>query len=176
MKVEQTKLSGVYIIEPTVHSDQRGVFFETFNAKKFSEYIDSSVNFVQDNHSISNKNVLRGLHYQSPNGQGKLVRVSSGVVFDVVVDIRKESTTFGKWIGVELSADNKKQLWIPDGFAHGFLSLTDNTQFQYKVTAYYDKSAEHSILWNDPMINIHWPITGTPILSEKDATAPLLVV
>lgn len=176
MKIEHTDISGVCIIHPTVYSDERGVFFETFNSKIFSEQVNSNVTFVQDNHSISHKNVIRGLHYQNPNGQGKLVRVTNGAVFDVAVDIRENSSTYGKWIGVELSADNKKQLWIPDGFAHGFLALTDNTEFQYKVTGYYNKATEHSIRWNDPTINIRWPISGTPILSVKDANAPLLLV
>lgn len=176
MKVEQTELPDVYVIHPTVYCDDRGVFFETFNEKKFLDMINVNVTFVQDNHSISSKNVLRGLHYQAPRGQGKLVRVTSGAVFDVAVDIRKESPTFGKWVGVELTADNKKQLWIPDGFAHGFLSLTDGVNFQYKVTDYYNKSCEHSIRWNDPTINIRWPLTETPLLSEKDAMAPLLSI
>jgi dTDP-4-dehydrorhamnose 3,5-epimerase len=174
MKIEHTKLSGVYILHPAVHHDLRGMFFESFNVNKFLQLTNTDVTFVQDNQSISYKNVLRGLHYQQPNGQGKLVRVTHGSVFDVAVDIRKDSLTFGQWVGVELSEENKKQLWIPDGFAHGFLALTNMVTVQYKVTEYYDKASEKSIRWNDPTINIKWPLTESPILSEKDAAAPLL--
>lgn len=174
MKVEHTKLPEVYVLHPSVHNDLRGMFFESFNLNKFLELTNTNVTFVQDNQSVSYKNVLRGLHYQKPNGQGKLVRVTHGSIFDVAVDIRTESPTFKQWVGVELSADNKKQLWVPDGFAHGFLALTDMVTVQYKVTEYYNKAHEKSIRWDDPTINIKWPLSDNPILSEKDAAAPLL--
>lgn len=171
MKVIDTNIADVKIIEPAVFGDERGFFMETWNQAKFEELVTGKRTvFVQDNHSKSQKGILRGLHFQSQNTQGKLVRVSAGAVFDVAVDVRKGSATCGQWVGVELSAENKRQLWIPEGFAHGFYALTDNAEFLYKCTDYYNPKAEHSILWNDPDINIAWPIaTESPlVLSDKD--------
>ena len=169
MKVTDTKIPDVKIIEPTVFEDERGYFFESFNHKKFEEAIGREVSFVQDNHSKSVKGVLRGLHYQlPPHAQGKLVRVVQGEVFDVAVDIRKSSPTFGQWVAEVLSAGNKKQLWIPEGFAHGFLTLSDTAEFLYKTTDYYAKECERSIRWNDQTLRIEWPPMKVPILSEKD--------
>ena len=169
MKVTDTKIPDVKIIEPTVFEDERGFFFESFNQKKFEEAIGRSVTFVQDNHSKSSKGVLRGLHYQlPPHAQGKLVRVVQGEVFDVAVDIRKSSPTFGQWVAETLSADNKKQLWIPEGFAHGFLTLSETAEFLYKTTSYYAASHEKSIQWNDQTLNVAWPLEGFPNISEKD--------
>jgi dTDP-4-dehydrorhamnose 3,5-epimerase len=176
MKITPTAIPDVVIIEPKVFGDERGFFFESFNQAKFEAAIGRKVNFVQDNHSRSAKNVLRGLHYQIQQTQGKLVRVVQGEVFDVAVDIRKSSSTFGKWVGEVLSADNKKQLWIPEGFAHGFLVLTDTAEFLYKTTEYYAPEYERSIVWNDPAINIKWPIKGEPTLSAKDQQAKSLAV
>lgn len=179
MKITRTTIPDVLIIEPTVFSDDRGWFMESFNEERFTREVESlglpkPRPFVQDNHSCSKRGVLRGLHYQlAPHAQGKLVRVVHGAVFDVAVDIRKDSSTYLKWIGVELSASNKKMLWIPEGFAHGFLSLDDDTQFLYKTTDCYDKSSERSLLWNDSDIDIEWPDIGPLIISEKDLTAPL---
>lgn len=150
------------------------VFFESFNQQLFENVVNKKVNFVQDNHSRSAKNVLRGLHYQIEHAQGKLVRVISGAVFDVAVDIRKNSPTFGKWVGEILSADNQKQLWIPEGFAHGFITLTDSAEFLYKTTDYYSPQHECCIIWNDPTINIKWPKGADPILSNKDKQGCLL--
>jgi len=173
MKVVETDIPDVKILEPAVFCDERGFFFESFNQKKFEEIIGRRVNFVQDNHSRSVKGVLRGLHYQrSPHPQGKLVRCVVGEVFDVAVDIRKSSPSFGQWVGVILSAENKRQLWIPEGFAHGFLTLSDKAEFLYKTTDYWFKELDCSIAWNDPNINIHWPIEGTLSLSDKDKSAP----
>jgi dTDP-4-dehydrorhamnose 3,5-epimerase len=174
MQAHSTSLKGVYVIEPKVFGDERGFFFESFNEKKFSELTGASVNFVQDNHSKSSKKVLRGLHYQIKQPQGKLVRVTSGEVFDVAVDIRKSSSTFGQWFGIILSAENKKQLWIPEGFAHGFVTLSDTAEFLYKTTDYWAPEYERSIIWNDPSIGIQWPIEGEPVLSAKDQKASLL--
>lgn len=172
MKVTDTKIPDVKVIEPTIFEDERGYFFESFNHKKFEEAIGREVSFVQDNHSKSVKGVLRGLHYQlPPHAQGKLVRVVQGEVFDVAVDIRKSSPTFGKWVGETLSADNKKQLWIPEGFAHGFLTLSDTAEFLYKATNYYAKECERSIIWNDANINIPWPQQLKVSVSDKDAVA-----
>lgn len=169
MKVTDTKIPDVKIIEPTVFEDERGYFFESFNHMKFEEAIGRKVTFVQDNHSQSVKGVLRGLHYQlPPHAQGKLVRVIQGEVFDVAVDIRKSSPTFGKWVGETLSAENKKQLWIPEGFAHGFLTLSDTADFLYKTTDYYAKEHERAIRWDDETLSIGWPLVGQPRLSEKD--------
>ena len=169
MKVTDTKIPDVKIIEPTVFEDERGFFFESFNHKKFEEAIGRKVTFVQDNHSKSVKGVLRGLHYQlPPHAQGKLVRVVQGEVFDVAVDIRKSSPTFGQWVAETLSAENKKQMWIPAGFAHGFLTLTQTAEFLYMVTDHYSKESERCILWNDPDLNISWPSVGRLKLSEKD--------
>lgn len=174
MKVTDTKIPDVKVIEPRVFEDERGFFFESFNHKKFEDAIGYSVSFVQDNHSKSSKGVLRGLHYQlPPYAQGKLVRVVQGEVFDVAVDIRKSSPTFGEWVGETLSAENKKQLWIPEGFAHGFLTLSDTAEFLYKTTNYYAPDAESSILWNDEDIGIRWPLERVdPIVSDKDKFAP----
>ncbi|WP_038178862.1 dTDP-4-dehydrorhamnose 3,5-epimerase [Vibrio rhizosphaerae] len=172
MKVIETEIPDVKIIEPAVFGDERGFFMETWQQKKFEELVTGKpTTFVQDNHSKSKKGILRGLHYQTENTQGKLVRVISGEVFDVAVDIRKESQTFGKWVGVYLSAENKRQLWVPEGFAHGFLVTSDEAEFVYKCTDYYNPKAEHSIVWNDSDINIKWPIDDEHLslcLSAKD--------
>ena len=167
MEVIQTEIPDVKIINPKVFGDQRGFFLETYEQKRYQEMLNINLTFVQDNHSRSQKNVLRGLHFQKENPQGKLVRVVRGEVFDVAVDIRKDSSTYGKWVGVILSEDNKSQLWIPPGLAHGFLVLSDIADFEYKCTNYYDPNSEGCLLWNDPTVNINWPIT-TPILSDKD--------
>ena len=178
MKLIQTAIPEVVIIEPKVFADERGWFMESFNEQSFHDELTklglSIPNaFVQDNHSCSNKGVLRGLHYQTaPHVQGKLVRVTQGSVFDVAVDIRRNSSTFGKWVGVELSDKNNKQLWIPEGFAHGFVALEDNTHFLYKTTNYYSKECERSIVWNDEDLDIHWPTElGELFLSTKDNEA-----
>ena len=164
-------IPDVLIIEPKVFGDDRGWFFESFNEKDFSAALGRSVKFVQDNHSLSKKGVLRGLHYQIEQTQGKLVRVCHGAAFDVAVDLRQSSSTFGEWVGVELSAENKKQLWIPPGFAHGFLVLSETAEFLYKTTDYWHAASEQCIFWNDPTLNIHWPDIGVrPILNSKDAT------
>ena len=170
MNVTMTEIPDVLILEPKVFGDNRGFFLESFNQKTFNEILGREVNFVQDNHSKSAKNVLRGLHFQSQNTQGKLVRVTAGAVFDVAVDLRKNSETYGRWVGVELSAENKKQLWIPQGFAHGFYVLEENTEFVYKCTDYYNPAFEHSLAWNDESIRINWPLPEgiSPIISEKD--------
>lgn len=171
MNVIKTEIPDVLIFEPKVFSDERGFFFESFNQKVFEEAVGRKVKFVQDNHSKSSKGVLRGLHYQlEPYAQAKLVRCMVGEVFDVAVDIRKSSPTFGKWVGVNLSAENKHQLWIPEGFAHGFLVLSDTATFVYKCTDFYNHNAESGILWNDPTLNINWPIKDINeiILSDKD--------
>ena len=175
MKVINSTLDEVKIFEPMVFNDERGFFFESFNKKFFQESINSKIEFVQDNHSRSSKGVLRGLHYQlDPFAQGKLVRVVTGEVFDVAVDIRVNSKNFGKWFGAKLSADNKKQLWIPRGFAHGFLTLSDSAEFLYKTTNFYNKESERSIIWNDPVIDIDWGSEVSPIISIKDKNAPFL--
>lgn len=171
MKITPTAIPDVLVIEPKIFGDERGFFFESFNQAKFESFIGRQVNFVQDNHSKSVKNVLRGLHYQIQQPQGKLVRVVQGEVFDVVVDIRKSSPTFGKWVGEVLSADNKKQLWVPEGFAHGFVVLSASAEFLYKTTDYYAPEYERSIVWNDPVIGIQWPIQCEPSLSSKDKLA-----
>lgn len=175
MKIIATAIPDVLIIEPKVFGDERGFFFESFNQAKFEAAIGRQVNFVQDNHSRSAKNVLRGLHYQIQQPQGKLVRVVQGSVFDVAVDIRKSSPTFGQHVDLELSAENKRMLWIPEGFAHGFLVLTDTAEFLYKTTDYYAPEFERGIAWNDSVIGIQWPNFGEPpILSAKDRQAKLL--
>lgn len=174
MPVINTVLPDVLIIEPNVFADDRGFFYESFNALKFAELTGEMVHFVQDNHSKSARNVLRGLHYQIQQPQGKLVRVVAGEVFDVAVDIRKNSPTFGQWIGVELTAQNQRQLWIPEGFAHGFVVTSESAEFLYKTTDYWAPQHERTILWNDPTIGIEWPLTGEPTLSIKDKTAKLL--
>jgi len=168
MVLTKSYIEGLYILEPRVFEDSRGIFFETFNDLKFKEEIGLDVEFVQDNESISKKNVLRGLHFQLPPfAQGKLVRVVSGRALDVAVDIRKNSPTYGKYHLVELSSENKKQFWIPPGFAHGFVALEENTIFNYKCTNYYSPVSERTIQWNDPLLNIDWKISE-PIISEKD--------
>ncbi|NGZ15530.1 dTDP-4-dehydrorhamnose 3,5-epimerase [Vibrio aestuarianus] len=177
MNVIETKIPDVKIIEPDVFGDERGFFMETWQQKKFEELVAGrTVNFVQDNHSKSKRGILRGLHYQTENTQGKLVRVISGEVFDVAVDIRAGSATFGQWVGVYLSANNKRQLWVPEGFAHGFYVTSDEAEFVYKCTDYYNPGAEKSLNWQDSCIAIEWPLLeGVPtILSEKDKNAPYL--
>ena len=169
MNVIETAIAGVLIIEPRVFGDQRGFFMETWSASTFAA-AGLDLDFVQDNHSRSQKGVLRGLHFQNPGPQGKLVRVTAGAVFDVVVDLRASSPTFGQWVGAELSADNKRMFWVPEGFAHGFLTLMDDTDFLYKCTAPYAPQSEHTLAWNDPMVGIEWPLAGLdPIISDKDA-------
>ncbi|MBE9200212.1 MULTISPECIES: dTDP-4-dehydrorhamnose 3,5-epimerase [unclassified Nodularia (in: cyanobacteria)] len=169
MKLITTEISDVYLIEPQVFADSRGLFWESYNHQKFTDKLDISVNFVQDNHSASQQNVLRGLHYQIIQPQGKLVRAVVGIIFDVAVDIRKSSPTCGKWVGYELSAENKRQLWIPPGLAHGFLVLSETAEVIYKTTDYYAPEGDRTILWNDPDLAIDWPIKQLPILSAKDS-------
>jgi dTDP-4-dehydrorhamnose 3,5-epimerase len=176
-QVTQTPLEGVLVLEPKVFGDVRGFFFESFNARDFEQATGLKDTFVQDNHSKSAKGVLRGLHYQVQHAQGKLVRVTQGAVFDVTVDIREGSPTFGQWFGLELSAENKKQLWIPAGLAHGFLVTSESAEFLYKSTDYYHPEFERSLLWNDPVIGIDWPAhmdDQAITLSDKDARAPTL--
>lgn len=168
MKVIQTVIPDLLIIEPDIFGDERGFFFESFNQRKFSELIGRDVDFVQDNHSRSAKNVLRGLHYQIQQPQGKLVRVVHGTVFDVAVDIRRSSPTFGQHVSVELSAENKRMFWIPEGFAHGFVVLSEAAEFLYKTTDYWAPEFERSLAWNDESIAIQWPHRGEPALSAKD--------
>lgn len=174
MKVIPTEISEVYLIEPQVFADSRGFFLESYNEQKFTDKLGISLNFVQDNHSASQQNVLRGLHYQIIQPQGKLVRAVVGKVFDVAVDIRRSSPTCGKWVGYELSAENKRQLWIPPGFAHGFLVLSETAEVLYKATDYYYPQGDRTIMWNDPDIGINWPIKQQPILSDKDSNAQAL--
>ena len=168
MRATPTAIPEVLILEPKVFGDDRGFFFESFNARAFEQATGLKREFVQDNHSKSAKNVLRGLHYQIQNPQGKLVRVVQGEVFDVAVDLRKNSISFGQWVGAHLSAENKKQLWIPEGFAHGFVVLSESAEFLYKTTDYYTPGDEHCIAWDDPEIGIQWPLTAAPLLSAKD--------
>lgn len=172
MNVQETPLSGLKIVEPKIFGDQRGYFFETWNRKRYAK-AGIDVDFVQDNLSLSRSGVVRGLHYQYPETQGKLVYVLQGKVFDVAVDIRKDSPTFGKWEGVVLSSENKRQLYVPEGFAHGFCVLSETALFAYKCTAFYNPQVEGGILWNDPEIGIDWPTTD-PVLSEKDTKYPTL--
>ncbi|MCE9955885.1 MULTISPECIES: dTDP-4-dehydrorhamnose 3,5-epimerase [Aeromonas] len=173
MNVIKTAIPDVLIFEPKVFGDERGFFFESFNHKLFEEAVGYPVTFVQDNHSKSSKGVLRGLHYQlPPHAQGKLVRCVAGEVFDVAVDIRKSSPTFGKWIGVHLSGGNKRQLWIPEGFAHGFFTISETAEFLYKTTNYYHPQSDRSILWNDENLSINWPSNNT-LLSKKDEMAAM---
>jgi dTDP-4-dehydrorhamnose 3,5-epimerase len=176
MKVTKTEIDGVLILEPKVFGDARGFFMESFNQQAFDDAVGHHVTFVQDNHSRSAKGVLRGLHYQlPPHAQGKLVRVTQGAVFDVAVDIRPGSATYGRWVGVELSGENHKQLWIPGGLAHGFLVTSESADFLYKTTDYYAPAAEGCIRWDDPALAIAWPNIGlSPTLSTKDAAAPPL--
>jgi dTDP-4-dehydrorhamnose 3,5-epimerase len=168
MKVIPTEIPDVLIIEPQVYGDDRGFFLESFNQRDFREKTGVNTTFVQDNHSMSLKNVLRGLHYQIPNPQGKLVRVVNGSVFDVAVDARQSSPTFGQWVGCVLSAENKRIFWVPEGFAHGFLVLSERAEFLYKTTNYYYPQYEKTILWNDADLGIDWPLDTPPILSPKD--------
>jgi len=172
--VTPTALPEVLILEPKVFGDERGFFFESFNARDFQRATGLDVNFVQDNHSKSRQGVLRGLHYQIQHPQGKLVRVTQGSVFDVAVDLRRSSPNFGKWVGVELSAENKRQLWVPAGFAHGFVVTSETAEFLYKTTDYYFPEHERSLLWNDPAVGIAWPLTDEPTLAAKDAAAQVL--
>jgi len=180
MKVTATNLPEVLILEPEVFGDERGWFMETFNERTFHEALRDKgwpvpARFVQDNHSCSKKGVLRGLHYQLPPvAQGKLVRVVQGAAFDVSVDVRRTSPTYGRWVGVELSAVNRRQVWIPEGFAHGFFALADDTQFIYKTTDFYAKQLERVIRWDDPTVGIEWPTDSVPALAAKDAAAPAL--
>ncbi len=176
MNFIKTDIPDVIIFEPKVFGDERGFFLESFNQKIFEEATGLKREFVQDNHSKSSKGVLRGLHYQlPPMAQGKLVRVVQGEVFDVAVDIRKSSPTFGQWVGVHLSAENKRQLWIPEGFAHGFLTLSETAEFLYKTTNYYSPKYEGAIVWNDPDLAISWPETSEVLVSGKDQIAPILI-
>jgi dTDP-4-dehydrorhamnose 3,5-epimerase len=175
MNVISTPLAGLLVLEPRVFGDDRGFFYESFNARRFAELTGVSEQFVQDNHSRSARGVLRGLHYQIQQAQGKLVRATSGSVFDVAVDLRKSSPTFGQWYGAELSADNKRQMWIPAGFAHGFVVTSEHAEFLYKTTDYWAPEHERAILWNDPAVGISWPAgMPAPLLSGKDQAAPLL--
>ncbi|KAA8999854.1 dTDP-4-dehydrorhamnose 3,5-epimerase [Affinibrenneria salicis] len=167
MQVKDTRIEGVKIIQPKIFGDERGFFLETFEKRRYQEMLDIDLEFVQDNHSRSSKGVLRGLHFQRSNPQGKLVRVVRGEVFDVAVDIRPESPTYGAWEGVILSEENKTQFWIPPGLAHGFVVLSDVADFEYKCTDYYNPANEGCLLWNDPVVGIEWPVTS-PLLSEKD--------
>lgn len=176
MKATALSIPDVVLIEPKVFGDDRGFFFESFNQAKFEAAIGRQVAFVQDNHSRSVKNVLRGLHYQIKQPQGKLVRVVQGEVFDVAVDLRKSSPTLGQWVGEILSAENKRQLWVPEGFAHGFVVLSDTAEFLYKTSDYYAPDHERCIAWNDPDIAIQWPIDGEPLLSAKDAQGAIFNV
>jgi dTDP-4-dehydrorhamnose 3,5-epimerase len=169
MRAIQTRIPDILLLEPKVFGDERGFFFESFNQRVFAEVTGLNVEFVQDNHSRSAKNVLRGLHYQVEQAQGKLVRVVAGAVFDVAVDIRPDSKTYGQWVGEILSGENKRQLWVPPGLAHGFVVLSDFAEFLYKTTDYYAPEHERCIAWNDPDLAIDWPIEGVPTLSAKDA-------
>ena len=174
MKVIPTKIKDVLIVEPQVYGDDRGFFLESFNAQKFASATGITLNFIQDNHSRSSKNVLRGLHYQIKQPQGKLVRVVVGEVLDVAVDIRQSSATFGQWVSCLLSAENKRQFWVPPGFAHGFITISDSADFLYKTTSYYAPEYERSLLWNDPELAIDWQLKDNPTLSTKDQAAPTL--
>lgn len=171
MKKTRLAIPDVFLLEPKVFGDERGFFFESYNHRQFEEIVGRPIKFVQDNHSRSVKGVLRGLHYQLPMAQGKLVRVTSGEVFDVAVDLRRSSPTFGQWVGERLSAESKRQMWIPEGFAHGFLVLSEYAEFLYKTTDYYTPEHEQCIAWNDPALDIHWPLELQPQLSTKDAAA-----
>ncbi|MDP3871135.1 MAG: dTDP-4-dehydrorhamnose 3,5-epimerase [Methyloversatilis sp.] len=168
MKVVETGIAGLLVLEPKVFGDARGFFMESFNARAFREATGLDVSFVQDNHSRSGKGVLRGLHYQVNQPQGKLVRVAQGAVFDVAVDLRRSSPTFGKWYGVELSGENHRQFWVPAGFAHGFYVLSESADFLYKTTDYYAPEHERSLAWNDPTVGVEWSLQGAPLLSPKD--------
>ncbi|MBC8023348.1 MAG: dTDP-4-dehydrorhamnose 3,5-epimerase [Burkholderiales bacterium] len=169
MKAIPTALAGVLVIEPAVFGDARGAFFESWNRRAFAKLAGHDVDFVQDNHSVSMRGVLRGLHYQVRQAQGKLVRVVAGEVFDVAVDLRRSSPTFGRWTGERLSASNRRMMWIPAGFAHGFLVLSDTAEFLYKTSDYYAPEHERTLLWNDPAVGVAWPLDGEPVLKPKDA-------
>jgi dTDP-4-dehydrorhamnose 3,5-epimerase len=173
--ITPTDIPGVLLFEPRMYADDRGCFFESFNQRVFEEAIGRSVAFVQDNHSTSRRNVLRGLHFQDPSPQGKLVRVLAGTIFDVAADIRPDSPTFGRWVGVELSAENRRQLWVPEGLAHGFLAVSDQAEVLYKTTAFYSPGDEKCIRFDDPTLAIDWPFSAPPLLSPRDAAAPALV-
>jgi dTDP-4-dehydrorhamnose 3,5-epimerase len=174
MKVQTTSLDGVLLLEPKVFSDSRGFFFESFNARAFREATGVDASFVQDNQSHSARNVLRGIHYQVVRPQGKLVRVVSGGILDVAVDLRRSSRQFGRWVEVELSADSPRQMWIPPGFGHAFVVLSESADVLYKTTDYWYAEHDRAIVWNDPAIGIAWPLQGAPVVSDKDAAAPLL--
>jgi len=174
MKVTPTAMPEVLVLEPRVFGDDRGFFYESFNARTFEKLTGLRVNFVQDNHTRSARGVLRGLHYQIRQPQGKLVRVSVGAIFDVVVDMRRSSPFFGRWVGVELSAENRHELWVPPGFAHGFVVTSESAEVQYKNTDYWAPEHERTVLWNDPALAIDWPLSGAPVLSGKDSQGKLL--
>lgn len=174
MNARKLAIPEVVVFEPKVFADERGFFFESFNSKAFKDAVGAEPHFVQDNHSKSSRGVLRGLHYQISNSQGKLIRVISGEIFDVAVDLRQRSATFGQWVGAVLSEENKHQLWIPEGFAHGFLVLSEHAEVLYKTTDYWAPEHERCLLWNDPAINIQWPIEKQPLLSEKDQRGVVL--
>ena len=174
MKVTPTAIPEVLVLEPQVFGDDRGFFFESFNARRFEQLTGVAANFVQDNHSKSARGVLRGLHYQIVQAQGKLVRVIAGSIYDVVVDMRKSSPFFGRWVGVELSAENRCQLWVPPGFAHGFVVTSEHAECLYKTTDYWAPEHERALLWNDPALDIAWPLSGPPMLSGKDSQGKLL--
>jgi len=169
VKAIPTAIAQVLVVEPAVFGDARGAFFESWNRRAFSKLAGRDVDFVQDNHSVSARGVLRGLHYQVRQPQGKLVRVVAGEVFDVVVDLRRSSPTFGRWVGERLSAQNRRMMWVPEGFAHGFLVLSDIAEFLYKTTDYYAPEHERTLLWNDPAVGVEWPLEGAPVLKPKDA-------
>jgi dTDP-4-dehydrorhamnose 3,5-epimerase len=172
MQVITTPIADVVAIKPAVYGDERGFFFESFNLAAFSEATGVERSWVQDNHSRSSRGVLRGLHFQKPRPQGKLVRCSAGSIFDVAVDVRRSSPTFLQWVGLELSAENRLQLWVPEGFAHGFVVTSNIAEVQYKTTDYYEPASERGVVWNDPTLDIEWPIDTEPILSERDAALP----
>lgn len=174
MTIIPTAIADVLVLEPRVFADERGAFFESFNERVFAEAVGRPVAFVQDNQSTSRRHVLRGLHYQEPKPQGKLVRAVAGTIFDVAADIRPESPTFGLWVGVELSAENRRQLWVPEGLAHGFLVLSESAEVLYKTTEFYAPGCEKIIRWDDPTLAIRWPLTAEPVLSPRDAAAGLL--
>ena len=174
MKAIPTQIPDVLIVEPAVHGDRRGYFFESWNRRAFSGLVGREIDFVQDNHSASGRGVLRGLHYQTEHAQAKLVRAIAGEVYDVAVDLRRSSPTFGRWVGEVLSAENRRMMWIPEGFAHVFLVLSEAAEFLYKTTDYYSPAHERTLLWNDPAIGIRWPLAGAPLVKPKDAAgAPL---
>ena len=174
MNVTPTEIPDVLVLSPRVFADDRGSFFESFNRRAFAEAVGREVEFVQDNQSTSRRHVLRGLHYQEPQPQGKLVRALAGTIYDVAADIRPGSATFGRWVGVELSAANRRQLWVPEGLAHGFLVLSESAEVLYKTTDFYAPSCERCLRWDDPTLAIRWPLTAPPLLSPRDAAAPTL--